>query len=372
MIEGRNRQSVCSPCKLSELCFSREAENPTGSERKISMFQHLLVPLDGSSCAEQVLPVAARLVRASGGTITLLKIVRLAPEAASYRMEGPFLPQTLFKQDLAEARDYLDHVSQRSELAGIILDKQVDLGDPAATLLSHVEQQSIDLVVMSSHGYTGMKRWLLGSVAEKIARYTPAPVLILRKAEPLRTHIRFDGMCAVRALVPLDTSARSQDVIPPAAALVSALSSPEHGHLQLTHVVVLPEDAGEAEKEALLREAGQYLDAVGRSIREGLAAQGGRDLHLTFSWAVSIDSDIAEGIVRMAENGEQSVAVGSSQRCDLIAMTTHGAAGLHRWAVGSITERVLHATRLPLLIVRPADMIEKERRQQESRTIATK
>lgn len=212
-----------------------------------------------------------------------------------------------------------------------------------------------------------MKRWLLGSVAEKIARYTPAPVLILREAEPLRTHIRFDGMCAVRALVPLDTSARSQDVIPPAAALVSALSPPEHGHLQLTHVVVLPEDAGEAEKEALLREAEQYLGPVSQS----LGAQRGRDLHLTFSWAVSIDSDIAEGIVRMAENGEQSVAARSAQRCDLIAMTTHGAAGLHRWAVGSITERVLRATRLPLLIVRPADMIEQERRQPGGRTIAT-
>ncbi len=57
--------------------------------------------------------------------------------------------------------------------------------------------------------------------------------------------------------------------------------------------------------------------------------------------------------------------VGSARRCDLIAMTTHGAAGLHRWAVGSITERVLRATTLPLLIVRPADMIERDRRRQE-------
>ena len=336
------------------------------------MFVHILVPLDGSARAEQVLPVAARLARASGGTITLLTVIRLAPETASYHMEGPFLPQTLFKQDLAQARSYLDHISQRSELAGIVLKKQVDLGDPATVILSHAEQQSIDLIVMSSHGYTSMKRWILGSVAEKIAHYAPAPVFVLREGEPLRTHMRFDGMCAVRAFVPLDTSARSQDALPPAAALVSALSSPEHGQLQLAHIVVMPEHAGRTEKEALLREAKENLEAVGRSIREGLVAHVGSDLHLTFSWAISIDSDIAEGIVRMAENGEQSADMGSAQRCDLIAMTTHGVTGLRRWAVGSITERVLHATKLPLLIVRPADMIEKERRRRESQALATR
>ncbi len=330
------------------------------------MFQHILVPLDGSSRAEQVLPVAARLARVSGGTITLMAVVRMAPEAAAYHMTGPFLPQTVFRQDLMEARSYLDRVSRRNDLGGIALEKQVGLGDPAATILSYAEEQPIDLIVISSHGYTGIKRWILGSVAEKIARHAPVPVLILREGEPLRTHVRFDGMCAVRALVPLDASARSQEAIAPAARLVAALSSPEHGQLQLTQIVILPEDAGKAEKEGLLREARQNLDAVNRSIREGLVAHVGSDLHLVLSWAISIESDIAEGIVRMAENGEQFANVGSAERCDLIAMTTHGASGVSRRAVGSVTERVLHATRLPLLIVRPEDMIEQERHQREN------
>lgn len=331
------------------------------------MFQHLLVPLDGSARAEQALPVAARLARASGGTITLLTVIRMAPEASAYNMAGPFLPQTIFEQDPAEARIYLDQVALRGDLAGITLEKQVDLGDPAATILAHTEKQPVDLIIMSSHGYTGLKRWMLGSVAEKIARHAPAPVLILREGEPLRTHMRFDGMGAIRALVPLDSSARSQDAIPPAAELVAALSSPEHGQLQLTQIVVLPEPAGETEKQRLIREAKQNLDAIGQSIRDGLVAHVGPDLHLVFSWAVSMDNDIAEGIVRMAENGERFAEAPGAEPCDLIAMTTHGATGIHRWAVGSITERVLRATRLPLLIVRPADILEKERRQRESR-----
>jgi nucleotide-binding universal stress UspA family protein len=339
------------------------------------MFQHLLVPLDGSSRAEQALPVAARLARVSGAAITLVTVVDLAHEALLYQMAEPSLSPQVIDQDLTEARAYLDRVSQRSDLAGVSLDKQVDLGNPALKILSRAEAEiarPIDLIVMSSHGYTGIKRWLLGSVAEKIARHASVPVLILREGEPLRTHARFDGMNALRALVPVDTSARAQDAIPPAAQLVAALSEPEHGHLQLTQIVVPPEQAGATKREEVLREAEQNLEAIGQSIREGLVAQVGPDLHLTISWAVSIDSDIAEGIVRMAENGERVTDASGAERCDLIAMTTHGATGLHRWAVGSITERVLHATRLPLLIVRPADIIEQERRQRASQGQASR
>jgi nucleotide-binding universal stress UspA family protein len=285
-------------------------------------------------------------------------------------MAGPFLPQHVFEQDLEQAHRYLDRVAQRSELTGIVLEKHVDLGDPAATILSHAEQQGVDLIVISSHGYTGLRRWLLGSVAEKVARHAPVPVFILRDQEPLRTHIRFDGMCAVRALVPLDTSARSQDAVPLAAALVAALSSPEHGQIQLAQIVVELAEADTAEKNAMVCQARQNLDAVSHSIRDGLVANVGPDLHLLLSWAVSSDSDIAEGIVRMAESGEQFAGTAGGRRCDLIAMTTHGANGVQRWATGSITERVLHTTKLPLLIVRPADMIEKERRQRERRAVA--
>jgi nucleotide-binding universal stress UspA family protein len=328
------------------------------------MFQHILVPLDGSTRAEQVLPVAARLARASGATIRLLTVVDSVHEAVSYRMTGPYMPPDTIEWDFTAAQSYLDQVAQQYLLVGISVEKQVDLGNPAMMILSNVEalaEQPIDLIVMSSHGYTGFQRWLLGSVAEKIARQAPVPVLILREGES----VRFAGMSAIRALVPVDTSARSLDAIPPAAQIVAALSSPKHGHLQLTQIVVMPEHVGKKEGEELLREARQNLGAIEQRIGEGLVADVGPDLHLTLSWALSMESDIAEGIVRLAENGEQFAEAGDAERCDLIAMTTHGSTGLERWAVGSITERVLHATRLPLLIVRPADMIEKQRRQRE-------
>jgi len=126
-------------------------------------------------------------------------------------------------------------------------------------------------------------------------------------------------------------------------------------------MVVTKESATATERDALLRTAEQNLASIGQSIREGLVARFGPDLHPALSWSVSPTDDIAEGIVRVAENGEESREFGKVAACDLIALTTHGSGGMYKWPVGSIAERVLHATSLPILIVRPEDMIAKER-----------
>ena len=83
------------------------------------------------------------------------------------------------------------------------------------------------------------------------------------------------------------------------------------------------------------------------------------------NWSVALDPDRANAIVRVAENGEDAQGVGAFGGCDLIAMATHGRGGLQRWAMGSVTERVLHMTKRPLLIVRPAGVVEKQERSLE-------
>lgn len=323
------------------------------------MFQHLLVPLDGSQRAEQALPVAVQLARASSGTITLLHVV---DQAHVYNAIGggvPYLTQDAIDANLAEAQRYLDRLIQGYHLAQIPIEKQVLLGNPAAVILEVAEKQEADFIVMSSHGYTGLQRWLLGSAAEKVARHSPVPVLVLREDKPLFPQLQPDRTGVIRALVPLDASPRSQEALLPAAALVSALASPGRGALHLVQVVIQLEGMWESEKANLLQAARQNLATIEQHMREKLATTGGLGPSLDLTWSVSVDTDIAEGIVRIAEQGEGRAKIAT---CDLIAMTTHGYTGLQKWAMGSITERVLHATPLPLLIVRPADMIEKERR----------
>jgi nucleotide-binding universal stress UspA family protein len=192
------------------------------------------------------------------------------------------------------------------------------VGQAAAGILSVVQTHSIDLIVLCRHGYTGMQRWVLGSVAEKAA-------------------------------------------LVPAGQLIAALAAPGPGALHLTRVVRLPDAAklSQSEREAVMYKAKLYLSTTVEHIREGLVASPLAELKLAITWSVTIEDDVAAGIIRMAEGGEDTEGAGIFGGANLIAMATHDYRGFQRWAMGSVTERVLHATKLPLLIVRPQDMLDQ-------------
>lgn len=336
------------------------------------MFRHILVPLDGSARAEQALPVAARLARASQGTVTLLQVIDLTHDALSYGIEAPVLSQHVVEDTLSKARDYLSQQRHSHSLESVVVQERVISGNPAEEIIAQAAEPPIDLVVLSSHGYTGIKRWLLGSVAEKVARHAQVPVLILRDKEPLRTHQNSDGLRIAHALVPLDTSPRSLDALAPAAELVAALSTAGQGKLHLVQIVALAEKTNTMEREELLQAANQNLDAIGQSIRDGLVARFGAELHPALSWSVSITDDIAEGIVQMAESGKTSGEAGKVPASDVIVLTTHGSGSLYKWPFGSVAERVLHATRLPILLVRPEDVLLQARQQRRQQAEAVR
>ncbi|GHO48714.1 universal stress protein [Ktedonospora formicarum] len=331
------------------------------------MFQKILVPLDGSPLAEAALPVAGRMARSSGGTMMLLQVVDVSYAYLSYGAMQPSTLHVIMESSLASANTYLESVLCRPDLAGVSLKKQVVLGYPASVILSTVNTCAVDLVVMTSHGYTGVKRWVLGSVAEKVIHHAPVPIFILREEKkPLLAHPNDKSAGGVRALIPLDISARSQDVIAPAQALVTALSPLEQGELHLTQMVMVPNGSSKSAREALLHSAKQNLQAVSEYIREGLVAHVGLNHGFKLTWSISQTEDIAEGIVQMAEHGENAEDGSIIAPSNLIAMTTHGYSGIKKWTMGSIASRVLRATRLPVLLVRPADMIREEQLKEES------
>lgn len=329
------------------------------------MFQHILVPLDGSSRAERALPVAARVARASGGTLTLVHAVEGFQAAVSYGAMNPVSTPDAIERCLSSAKTYLEQVRLHSDLAGISLDTQVALGHPALGILSLLDTQAIDLAVLSSHGSAGVRHWLLGSIAEKVVQASPVPVLLLRGDEPLCTHMRLDGTRSVRALVPLDGSTRALEAINPVAAMLMAFSSPGQGEIHLLQIVRLPEDVSEEQKKALLEDTGQYLQEQSEHVRKRLAATFGANRPPKLNWSVVPKHDIVEGIIRVAEHGEKSGEARNVTKSDLLAMTTHGGRSLQQWAMGSIAERVLHASTLPILLVRPADIVARERRERE-------
>jgi nucleotide-binding universal stress UspA family protein len=323
------------------------------------MFQRMLVPLDGSKRAERAIPIAARIARASGGSLMLLRAVGIQIEFGTYITEPSVLIQEALELDLTRAIDYLARIKTSHELEGIETTVEVRSGGAAQTILDVAQMQHVDLIVMCSHGDTGFKRWVLGSVAQQVTRHSPLPVLVLREGGPVPTGSFPDPthpLRAVMGLVALDGSVEAEAALEPAAKLVAALAAPARGILRLTQFVNLPANERERGshvgidplmKEEMLCAAKTYLSDVADRLRNGPLAE----LKLTIVCSVATGKDAASALLSVAETGNDAEGAAMLGSCDVMALATHGRGGLQRLALGSVTEHVLGATRRPLLVV---------------------
>lgn len=321
------------------------------------MFKRILVPLDGSTRAESALPVATRIARATGGSVVLVQVATIPVTYSSYLASSTSTLETV-ESELADAESYLKAVAQSEILEGIEAEIQALYGSVAPVILSTASAYRVDLIVMTSHGYTGTERWVLGSVSQKVARHSSVPVLVLRETGALPAGPHPDAS-SLHALVTLDGSILAEAALEPAAQLIATLAAPAQGALHLLRVVKPPifdkkkdsqEDIDRMKIQAL-HEPKIYLDSIAGRLREGPLA----DLNLLITCSVALDNDPASAIIRIAENAEDAEGAEVLGRSDLIAMATHGRSGWQHWVLGSITERVLGATKLPLLIVRPEE-----------------
>jgi len=140
-------------------------------------YKNILVPLDGSNTAEVALPHAFALARLSGAEVMLLLVV--PPVEPLVQADKPVIDEQ-WPARKARVIEYLNSLSERADCEGLTLQSAVESGPPAETILEFAAKRSIDLIVMATHGHSGMKRWLLGSVAEKVLRAADRPVLLIR------------------------------------------------------------------------------------------------------------------------------------------------------------------------------------------------
>jgi len=320
------------------------------------MFEHILVPLDGSARAERALVTAAGLVRATHGELTLVRVINIQDDVSMSLVPAMYAP-ALLDDARAAAASYLGEISERPELAGISIKTYIPVGSAASTVLDLADDTDTDAIVLSSHGRTGLTRWVLGSVAQHIVRHVKVPVLVLRDGGPLASTPSRAGTSTLRVLATLDGSRFAEEALPHAVALASALSSPGPGVLQLLLVVPsrgLFEDA--ATDGRLARNAEDYLKRTTEHLTQEYAG-------LAVTWSVAVESDAAAGIIRVAEHGKTTEEPGGYTGYDIIVMASHCRSGLARWTLGSVAERVLQGTKLPVLVVRPRPSAEPEQTQ---------
>ncbi|GHO48758.1 universal stress protein UspA [Ktedonospora formicarum] len=311
------------------------------------MMRQIIVPLDGSARAESALPIAAHIARAHEGTLSLIRIVGASADYAWYAGEMAMMLPEVMEAERKEATDYLAQVAASPALRHLDVKTKVIEGETAHEILAFAHTQQADMIVLCSHGARGLKRWMLGSVAHKIARHSSVPVLILREGERLPLALTEQATRSVRVLVPLDGSALAEEALKPAIALSQALSAPDKAAIHLLCVLPVYDLATSVESAQLIKEARTYL----KQVEDELQQKQAQKTTLTVTSALIQDTEVALALVNYGE--EASPNMEHSRRCDLIAMATHGRGGLKRWVMGSIAERVLEKTKLPLLVVRP-------------------
>jgi nucleotide-binding universal stress UspA family protein len=364
------------------------------------MMKRILVPLDGSALAERALAVAAKLARANGGQLILVQALATTIEYGS-----PFVPDMVplaIVDKEPEAQVYLTRLTELPMLSGLPVKTCILADVPALAILNAVTEHQADTIVMTSHGRTGVSRWVFGSVAEHVARQSHLPVLVLRPqqvpfwtegadlVEPPQTPAADrQPLPQLRVLVPLDGSPLAEAVLEPAAVCALSLAQ---GVEQSTRV---PRGSIGAEMHLLL--VVRPFDAMLDNVPESLVVTGAQkylrqvaervgrahpEVHVT--WQVATAGDIAGYLVALLQEeqsaggepistsaGETPVTDDSGRHApnqaakpsgapySLLAMATHGRTGVVRWVWGSITERVVHKTQLPLLLVRPAWPVEQ-------------
>jgi nucleotide-binding universal stress UspA family protein len=321
------------------------------------MFKHILVPLDGSLRAEKSILVAGRLARATGATVTLLQAITFPTDSGLQTLQATALGTNTLQEYLELKKKYLAALAQSFELDGVTTHTVVVQDAALHAILAYTQQEQVDLIVLCSHGHTGTKHWALGSVAHKITRCSPVPILIIRDRGQKLT---LTTVHPLRAIVALDGSPLAESALLPAAHLVQALSAPTQGTLLLTRLVKPPS----AEEEMLYRQLTLNPDLISkeqelsmdylRSIKKRLE----QTFAIKVLYTVQTSEDIAYTLTTLAEHGQDAEI---DMPYDLIVLASHGRGGWQHLFKGSIAERVLTSTTQPLLIVPPQEQATAEK-----------
>lgn len=159
------------------------------------MYKKILVPLDGSALAERILPHAEAIAKGTGATVCLFRAV---PRHFEITTEAATESKKWYEAEQAAAGKYLEGVAKRLTDLGIATKLEVFVGEPAVEILTAAEKENVDLITMMSHGATGFNKFDRGSIAEKVLKGSPRPVLMVRAFRSLLRQLDEQEVWAIK------------------------------------------------------------------------------------------------------------------------------------------------------------------------------
>ena len=308
----------------------------------------ILVPLDGSAVAEQVLASVQLLATILTARIHLLVVItdeqkqRLishfaaAPPGAAAEYETEWHWERRAQRQLNHAAEaYLADQAQALRADGLEVTFDVTSGAPAECIVDIAASEPQALIAMTTHGYSGLQRWSLGSIADKVIQTTQTPVFLVRAKE-----LPAGAWSLRRILAPLDNSALTDQALP----LAIELAVRAQAELLLFHAI-RPRVAS-APDLLMLHRPPSTIDFPAPEHAQALELLQG----VIERWQ---PPEIAVlPVVTAGDPAQAIVDTAANEHADLIVMATHGYTGVRRWALGSVADKVLHASATPLLLVR--------------------
>ena len=300
------------------------------------MFSRMLIPLDGSKTAETVLPYARRLAAVAHVAVELLGVVEMADIAEDIYSNQVTYAEALIGEAVRNSTEYLESLAKTFPNGQVSC--SVEQGRPEEVITGVAAAESNTLIAMATHGRSGVTRWLLGSVTEKVLRGTVNPLLVVRAPGDSKT----EGEAVLSSvIVPLDGSEIAESVLLPVAVLDKALKM--QVILVRVYGVPLATFGGDDYyvpdylelKDQIKDAADSYLNSRASLLRQ----QGVAEVS-----TVVIEGSAADAIISLARKTPDN----------LVAMSPYGRSGLQRWVLGSVTEKVVRHCEDPVLIVRGA------------------
>jgi len=307
------------------------------------MYRKMLVPLDGSQLAEVVFPYAKELAGRLDLEIILLHVYSPA-ERESGAMHRAYIDRVtdIIRRQSEEVEG---RMGVQPEKKAVQVQGEVAEGYPAEEILRYADKNDVHLILIATHGRSGVRRWAMGSVADKVLRASKVPVWLARAGIPEETV--YDKWPKRTVLVPLDGSELAESVLPHAEALAKQRGA-ELVEVVLVRVCeppVIPADYPEASMPLSWEEHVEQVVAKCRHACEQYLAEVEKGLK---DAGLEVRSEVLVG-----KPGNEIVDYVNRNPFNLIVMSTHGRSGLGRWAYGSIADKVLHGVSSPIFLVRP-------------------
>ena len=299
------------------------------------MYSKILIPLDGSRTAEKVLPYARHLTARLKIPVELVAVIDIAELATHIPAEKARFLDPMIEEGMHSSENYLRGIAATFSPAAVTC--KVEKGRAEDVIIQMGDTDTAMLIAMATHGRSGVNRFLLGSVAEKVLRGAPNALLLVRAREAARS----EGEASFKSvIVPLDGSELAESILPMAAGMAKKIGL----EVVLFRAYHIPYNAYAGDDGFYAVNYDDLISAVRDETNDYLEKRVAEIKKLGVEKVSALSK---EGFA-----GDEIIAIGRSTPEALIAMCSHGRSGVKRWVLGSVTENVVRHTVDPVLVAR--------------------